>query len=81
MTFSVHQGGVGSHVKSDYDHTITRHTHPLAHIPRGRVDDLSFLDGLSPFCFLLIESYCTFYISYKILANYVDYYCILIRIV
>ena len=29
-------------------------------ILRGRVDDLSFFDYLSPFCFLLIEFYCTF---------------------
>ena len=45
---------------------------------RGRVDDLSFFGCLSLFCFLLIEFNCTFYISYKILTNYVHYYCILI---
>ena len=46
---------------------------------RGRVDDLSFFDYLSSFCFLLIEFHCTFTISYKILPDYVHYYCILIR--
>ena len=39
-------------------------------------------DCSSPFCFLSIEFHCTFFISYKILTNYVYYYyCILIRIV
>ena len=28
---------------------------------RGRVDDLSFFDCLSPFCFLFIEFHCTFF--------------------
>ena len=37
---------------------------------RGRVDDLSFLEYLSPFCFLLIEFHCTFSISYKILLYF-----------
>ena len=46
---------------------------------RGRVDDLSFFDYLSPFCFLLIEFHCYFYISYKILPDYVYCYCISIR--
>ena len=27
---------------------------------RGRVDDLSFFDFSSPFCFLIINFYCTF---------------------
>ena len=40
-----------------------------------------FFDGLSPFCFLLIEFHDTLFFSYKILTNYVYYYCILIRIV
>ena len=31
---------------------------------RGRVDDLSFLEYLSPFCFLSIEFHCTFSISF-----------------
>ena len=48
--------------------------------PLGRVDDLSFFDYLSPFCFLLIEFHGTFSISYKILPDYVYYYCISIRI-
>ena len=48
---------------------------------RRRVEDLSFFDCLIPFGFLLIEFHCTFSISYRILANYVYYYCILIRIV
>ena len=34
-------------------------------MPRGWVDDLSFFEYLSPFCFLLIEFQCTFSISYK----------------
>ena len=46
---------------------------------RGRVDDLSFFDYLSPFCFLLIEFHCSFSISYKILPDYAYYYCISIR--
>ena len=46
---------------------------------RGRVDDLSFLDYICPFCFLSIEFHCTFSISCKILPYYVYYYCILIR--
>ena len=48
-------------------------------INRGRVDDSSFFDYLSPFCFLLIEFHCSFSISYKILPDYVYYYCISIR--
>ena len=43
------------------------------------MDDLSFFDYLSPFCFLLIEFLCTFSISYKILSDSVYYYCISIR--
>ena len=42
----------------------------------GRVDDLSFFEYLSPFCFLSIEFHCTFSISYKILAYFLYYYCI-----
>ena len=49
--------------------------------PQGRVDDFSFLDCLSPFCFLLIEFHCSFSISYKIQTNYLYYYYILISIV
>ena len=48
-------------------------------LDRGRVDDLSFFEYLSPFCFLSIEFHCTFSISYKILPYYVYYYCILVR--
>ena len=51
----------------------------LAWHHRGRVDDLSFFEYLSPFCFLSIELHCTFSISYKILLHFVYYYCILIR--
>ena len=47
----------------------------------GRVDDFYFFDCLSPFCFLLIEFNCTFSIYHKIVTNYVNYYCILLRIV
>ena len=43
---------------------------------RGRVDDLSFFEYLSPFCFFSIEFHCTFSISYKILQYFVYYYCI-----
>ena len=45
---------------------------------RGWVDDLSFFDYLSPYCYLLIEFHCNFSLSYKILQYYVYYYCILI---
>ena len=38
---------------------------------RGRVDDLSFFDYLSPFYFLLIEFHCTFFISCKMVPYYV----------
>ena len=41
---------------------------------------LYFSDYSSPFCFLLIEFHLTFSIPYKILTNYVYYYCILIRL-
>ena len=37
-------------------------------VVRGRVDDSSFFEYLSPFCSLSIELHCTFSISYKILA-------------
>ena len=46
---------------------------------RGRMDDLSFFNYLSTFCFLLNEFHCSFSISYKILPDYVYYYCISIR--
>ena len=46
---------------------------------RGRVDNLSIFDYLSPFCFLYIEIHCTFSISYKILPYFLYYYCILVR--
>ena len=39
---------------------------------RGRVDELSFFDYLSRFCFLLIKFHCTFFISYKILLYFVS---------
>ena len=38
---------------------------------RGRVDDLSFFEYLSPFCVVSIEYHCTFSISYKILPYFV----------
>ena len=41
----------------------------------------TFSQYLCPFYFLLFEFHCTFSISYKILTNYVHYYCILIMIV
>ena len=41
-----------------------------------RYYNLSFLDYLHPFCFLLIKLHCTFFISYKILPYHVYYYCI-----
>ena len=40
------------------------------------MDDFEYL---SPFYFLSIEFHCTFSISYKILPNFVCYYCILVR--
>ena len=40
-------------------------------IYRGRVDDLSLFEYLSPFCFLSIEFHSTFFISYKILPYFV----------
>ena len=43
------------------------------------MDDLSFFENLSPFCFLWIEFHCTFSIFYKILPDFVYDYCILIR--
>ena len=52
---------------------------PTVLLSRGRVDDLSFFEYLSPFCFLLIEFHCTFFISYKILSYFLYYYCILVR--
>ena len=42
-------------------------------IGTGRVDDISFFDCSSPFCFLLIEFHWTFSIFYNILTNY--FYC------
>ena len=45
----------------------------------GSVVNLSFFNYLSPFCFLLIEFHCSFTISYKILLDYVYYYCVSIR--
>ena len=45
---------------------------------RGREDDLSFFDYLSPFCFQLIEFHCSVFISCKIRPCYVYQYCILI---
>ena len=47
----------------------------------GRVDNYSFFDCSSPFSFLLIEFHSTFSISYRIVINYVYFYCILIWIV
>ena len=46
---------------------------------RGRVDDSSFFEYLSPFYFLSIEFNCLFFISYKIFPYFVYYYCILVR--
>ena len=45
------------------------------YLGRGRVDDLSFFEYLSPFCFLLIEFHCTFSISY------IKYYHLLFTII
>ena len=45
-------------------------------LSRGRVDDLSFFDCSSPFCFLSIGFHFTFSISYKILPYLIYYYCI-----
>ena len=43
---------------------------------QGRVDDLSFLDYVSLFCFLLIKFHLTFSMYYKIVTNY---YCNLVK--
>ena len=43
---------------------ILSHSH-LSLLSRGKVDALSFLDYLSPFCFLLIEFHCAFSVSFK----------------
>ena len=37
---------------------------------RGLVDDLSFFDYSSPFCFLLVGFHCIFCISFKIIPFY-----------
>ena len=50
--------------------------HIMVECQRGRVDDLSFFDSLSPFCFLSIEFHFTFSISYKLLPYLFYYYCI-----
>ena len=47
--------------------------HLIKKIP-GSVDDWSFFDYLSQFCFLSIEFHSTFSISYKILPYFVYYY-------
>ena len=47
---------------------------------RGRVDDLSFFEYLSPFCFLSIKFHCTFSFSYKILPYFLYYYHIIISL-
>ena len=39
------------------------------------MDDLLVFEYLSPFYFWLLEFHCTFSMSYKILTNYVYYYC------
>ena len=57
----------------------TFHFDCFKYLRRGRVDDLSFFEYLSSFCFLSIEFHSTFSISYKILPHFVYYYCILIR--
>ena len=46
--------------------TVLKESDDLVILGRGRVDDFSFFDYLSPFCFLSIEFHCTFFISYKI---------------
>ena len=48
----------------------------LCRLELGRVDDFSFFEYLSPFCFLSIEFHSDFSISYKILQYFVYYYCI-----
>ena len=66
----------------DVDYLITcwfRKCFKTTDFSRGRVDDLSFFEYLSPFCFLSIEFHPTFFTSYKILPYFVCYYSILIR--
>ena len=45
--------------------------HRFTYLNRERVDDFSFFDCSSPFCFSLIEFHCAFSISYKILLYFV----------
>ena len=52
----------------------------LSYTSRERGNDVSFFEYLSQFCFLSIEFYCTYSISYKILPYFVYYYCILVRV-
>ena len=68
-------------IKKAYCHIVNNFINDLTVLFPGRVDDLLFFDCLISFYFLLIEFYCIFSIFYKILTNYVYYYCILIWIV
>ena len=58
--------------------TIGQYSTDISTKFRGRVDDLSFFEYLSPF-FLSIEFYSTFSIAYKILPYFIYYYWISIR--
>ena len=60
------------------NNTCARVPH-FIYVYQGKVDDFSFFDCSSTFCFLLIEFHCTFSIFYKMPQYYVYYYCILIR--
>ena len=67
---------------TDYPSLVEGESHGilLQHTkPRGRVNDLSFFDYSSPFCFLLIEFHCIFSLSCKVIPFYVYSYYILIR--
>ena len=61
---------------SNFKKSITVYGSFFNIIVRGRVDDLSFFEYLSPFCFLSIEFHSAFSISYKILPYFVYYCCI-----
>ena len=45
-----------------YIHTTHRPASLYMDIPRGRMYDFSFFGCLSPFCSLLIELHCTFFV-------------------
>ena len=51
--------------KHDIERCVVQTLVVLTRLHRGRVDDLSFFEYLSSFCFLSIEFHCTFSIFFK----------------